>query len=338
MGSVCSIPTLQDVSLKLLTTFTDRAMATSAAPGFFQKWLIGTPPKPYTDGALRLNLPVDYALEEKDRIWPPDKDHRPLDTLVSVGTGVQVSGFNLPGWLDVAGVGELAKAYYDNVIDTRAVWKKFTESSNYDAEVHHRLNVPLEENVELDDWASMTKLIKLVDTSYHQMSTAPSLAYEIEKVAYRLTASLLFFEPDPPTARNPIYDQRGLQHLEEIRGHIWCRLEQGSRPFSALIHRIDTFWRKEGTDPWTPVQLAPDWKSRIDVQGKAFSLRCTISTRHPEKLQTLAVRLHPPHYTSTARWLAILPSEERTPISGFPITFTQLKAMIGSGRIATTTA
>lgn len=316
-------------------------MATSAAPGYFQKMIIGTSAKlakPYTDGALRLNLPAKYALEEKDRIWPPDKEHRPLDTLVSVGTGVQVDEFNLPGWLDVASVGELAKAYYDNVIDTRAVWEEFTKSSTYDPALHRRLNVPLPKNIDLDDWTSMTKLITLVDNTYSQNCTPGSLAWELEKVAYRLTASLLFFEPDAPGNLSSNYGQWSMHYPQEISGHIWCRLEQGSDPFNALLHRIDSFWLREGTDPWTPIALQPGWRSRVQGQGRAFAIRCKISTRHPDKVQNLAVKLQPPHATPNARWSPILPLDERTPISGFPITFNQLKQMAGSGGTAAAVA
>lgn len=103
-------------------------------------------------------------------------------------------------------------------------------------------------------------------------------------------------------------------------------LEHGSRPFIALMHRIESFWRKEGNDPWTPVQLSLDWKTRVLAQNQTFSIRCDISTRHPEELQVLAVTLSPAHPTQTAKWSSILPPNERTPISGFPITFKHLQA------------
>lgn len=222
MGSVRSL-SQSEKSTTHAANLLARAMATSAAPGFFQKWLIGTPAKPYVDGALLENMPVKYALDEKDKIWPPHKRHRPLDTLVSVGTGVQLRSSGLPGWLDIASIGEVAKAYYDNVIDAQQVWKKFTESSRYDPGKHIRLNVALEgHNVELDDWLQMDRLINIVNTSYDQGITAPLLAHEVEKVAYKLTANLLFFEPDTP--HNRTYEQKGFQHLEVLRGCIWCPL------------------------------------------------------------------------------------------------------------------
>lgn len=310
----------------MLTTVPDSAMATSAAPGFFRKWMIGDPPKPYVDGALLSNLPVTYALDEKERIWPTRTEHnyRQLDALVSVGTGIQDHGFHLPGWLDVASIGEVAQAYFDNIVDTQAVWQKFRDSGRYDSERHYRLNVNLKgASVGLDGWDQMKPLIEQVDTDYHTLHRFPSLAFDIEKVAYRLTAGLFFFEPDPQIAKNAVHEAKTTYMLD---GCIWCRLEHGSEPFWSLMHRVTAFWLKEGNDPPTHIYLRPDWRSRLSVNGNKFAVRCRISTRDPSKLQTLSVTLGPPPVTETARWSSILETHEKTPISGFPITFSQLQA------------
>lgn len=47
-------------------------MATSAAPGYFNPWRIDDPALPrvqqkqFADGALRANMPLDNALQEKE--------------------------------------------------------------------------------------------------------------------------------------------------------------------------------------------------------------------------------------------------------------------------------
>ena len=48
-----------------------RALATSAAPIYFKPFERGHPPKLYSDGALHANLPVEYAISEIHKIWPP---------------------------------------------------------------------------------------------------------------------------------------------------------------------------------------------------------------------------------------------------------------------------
>ena len=47
------------------------ALATSAAPIYFKSFERGRPPKVYSDGALKANLPVEYALSETQKIWLP---------------------------------------------------------------------------------------------------------------------------------------------------------------------------------------------------------------------------------------------------------------------------
>ena len=47
------------------------ALATSAAPIYFKTFERCRPPKVYSDGALKANLPVEYAVSETQKIWPP---------------------------------------------------------------------------------------------------------------------------------------------------------------------------------------------------------------------------------------------------------------------------
>ena len=63
------------------------ALATSAAPIYFkplERGERGSPPKLYVDGALHANLPVDYALWETQKIWPPLGARRAISGLQDV--------------------------------------------------------------------------------------------------------------------------------------------------------------------------------------------------------------------------------------------------------------
>lgn len=63
------------------------ALATSAAPIYFkplERGERGSPPKLYVDGALHANLPVDYALWETQKIWPPFGARRAISELQDV--------------------------------------------------------------------------------------------------------------------------------------------------------------------------------------------------------------------------------------------------------------
>src|SRR5690242_5061474 len=107
-----------------LLIFLPRAMATSAAPGYFHEWRIDDPENrrkdqvPFVDGALHSNLPAECALDERDRIWPAHQGYKkPLDILVSVGTGKQPKNFTIPGWMNFVGVGDVAAEYHNNIIN-----------------------------------------------------------------------------------------------------------------------------------------------------------------------------------------------------------------------------
>ena len=63
------------------------ALATSAAPIYFkplERGERGSSPKLYVDGALHANLPVDYALWEAQKIWPPFGARRAISELQDV--------------------------------------------------------------------------------------------------------------------------------------------------------------------------------------------------------------------------------------------------------------
>jgi hypothetical protein len=302
------------------------ALATSAAPGFFRKWKIGIPPKPFVDGALHSNLPAPFALQEMERIWPRGPCLKMLDALVTVGTGIQGQSFSLPNWLDVASLGEVAAAFYYNTVDTESTWKKFQGSQSFDPSRQYRLNVDIrEDHVGLDQWDKMPKLRSLVSDEYYNLKSG--LAVAIERVSYRLTASLLFFEPDASSSGDHSPHSKSPNRREEVRGQIWCRLPKGSIELRRLVHRISGFYRREThmnvDQPWMPVRMDEHWKAGIISNKEHFAVPCVVGTLRPDSLQTIAVALDPPVRTGEANFGPLI--QEKTPISGFPVSFRDLQ-------------
>jgi hypothetical protein len=124
---------------------------------------------PFVDGALHSNLPVEYALEEKERIWPNYQGYsKSLDLLVSVGSGRQPVEFHIPKWMNFANAGEPAKVYMKTVFNTDAVWEAFIKSRNFSPGRHFRLTIDLEHRVSLDHWKKLEEVHQAVDRAYEQ--------------------------------------------------------------------------------------------------------------------------------------------------------------------------
>ncbi|KIW92734.1 uncharacterized protein Z519_06582 [Cladophialophora bantiana CBS 173.52] len=306
----------------------EAAMATSAAPGYFREWRIDDPENrrqgkvPFRDGALHSNLPVQCALEEQDRIWPAHKGYKkPLDILVSLGTGKQLKATKIPGWMKFAGVEDVAAAYYKNVVNTDVVWEAFSQSQskNFSPHRHFRLTVDLEEPVGLDEWDKMGELIERVSNEYaaSEKSKHPTgLWNQVETVAYKLTASLLFFEPE----RCDSVPVRG-RGREEVSGNILCRLQTPSVAIRNLIYRIDGFYHQTANRHETPIHLRRDWKDALllaERTNQPFVIPCRLDNMEGDTVpQSLLVKLKPPAEAGQA-----VPC----PISGFPVTYKELKA------------
>jgi hypothetical protein len=309
-----------------MTPRLNSALATSAAPGFFRKWKIGAPPKPFVDGALHSNLPAPFALEEMERIWPRRSSPKVLDTLVTVGTGIQGQSFSLPNWLDVASLGEVAAAFYYNTVDTESTWVRFQGSQAFDPSRHHRLNVDIKgDHVGLDRWDKMPKLRSLVNDEYYNLQSG--LAVAIERVSYKLAASLLYFEPESSSSRDHSPHSKSPNRREEVRGQIWCRLPRESNELRRLVQRISGFYRREThlnvDQPWMPIRMDENWKSQIISGRDHFVVPCVVSTLRPDSLQTIAVELNPPSRSREANLEPL--GREKVPISGFPVSFRDLQ-------------
>jgi hypothetical protein len=127
-----------------------------------------------------------------------------LDTLVSIGTGEQERVDRYPNAFEIGG---LKQAYlsFIKAMDTEASWREFKDRGLYNPRLHHRLNVPISgKYVGIDDWNEMLRLEKSVHAAYGQ---SPHLFTAVQDVASRLTASLLFFEPDASDA-NRLHPQQ----------------------------------------------------------------------------------------------------------------------------------
>ena len=349
------------------------ALATSAAPVYFKPFERGHPPKLYSDGALHANLPVEYALWETQKIWPPpsairspdeskasgaiDKDltsslealdigeeHaddfdyaesirvRPthstevhVDTLVSIGTGQQKRIDKYPSAFEIGGLKQVYLSLI-KAMDTEASWEEFKRKESKNELHHYRLNVPIiGKYVALDDWDQMHRLADSVRECYR--TPYPALN-NVQEVASRLAANLLFFEPDMP-------DSGRLQppdRWHRIYGQIWCRLPRDSATLVALTDRITGLSTREDNPKLrlqsrsVPVVLKDGWKSEIRTQGKHFSIPIIIKTMEPDSIITLSVRLKDVDSLDDPQ--SIRPRERTFPISGFPIVFKDLEAAI----------
>ncbi|OQU96994.1 hypothetical protein CLAIMM_02999 [Cladophialophora immunda] len=306
----------------------EAAMATSAAPGYFREWRIDDPENrrqgqvPFRDGALHSNLPVQCALEEQNRIWPAHRGYKkPLDILVSLGTGKQLKETNIPSWMKFAGLADVAAAYYKNVVNTDTVWEAFakSQSKNFSPHRHFRLTVDLHEPVALDDWNKMRNLEEIVSKAYmaSEKSKNPNgLWSQVETIAYKLTASLLFFEPDRIE-----YSHVRNRGREEIRGRILCRLQTPSTAIRNLIYRIEGFYHQTENRHETAIPIRRGWKEtllQVERDNKPFEIPCGLDdTEGDTAPQSLLVKLKPPMEAGQAvSW----------PISGFPMTHKELKA------------
>ena len=353
--------------------YVQSALATSAAPIYFKSFERGRPPKVYSDGALKANLPVEYAVLETQKIWPPssaglgsDKIRKPytsdrnpadsietrsieeklsdesdtgesnmeplkpltygghvhLDVLVSVGTGEQQRIDTYPSAFEVGGLKEAYLAFI-KAMDTEASWKEFKAKTTYDSRHHYRLNIPMTgPYVRLDDWSQMERLEESVRECY---GTSIERLNVLQDVASRLTASLLFFQPDAPSmARLQPRDR-----FRRIHGQIWCRLARDTPSLKTLVERISGFWIQEdnpriGPSPYVAVTLKEDWKSEIRTEGKHLALPVMLRTTEPEAVISLAVGLK--YVSVPGDPVGDKSRMRRNPISGFPVIFRDLEA------------
>ena len=271
--------------------------------------------------------PVDEAEDAESDLGPLGQGREVhLDALGSIGTVQQKRVDRYPNAFEIGG---LKQAYlsFIKAMDTEASWREFKARPQYNRHLHHRLNVPiLGKYVGIDDWNEMLRLEKAVHGHYRDF---PDQANAVQDVAARLTASLLFFELDTPSASR----LHPLQNFHRIQGQIWCRLPRDSAALVALTDRITGFWFKEDSPQtmmkgrFLPLPLKDDWKSEIRTQGKHLALPIRVKTMDPDATHTIAVALRDTYpYAGVS---SHSPKEERrVPISGFHVVFRDLQALV----------
>lgn len=301
----------------------EAGLATSAAPYYFKPFLRAKTKTDYVDGALFANCPAQVALREKDKVWP--NGEASLDMLLSIGTGIKSRKESVPHIVKVGGIDRVLATFFNN-IDTESLWRDFT-SSMTDLRIKdrlHRLNVPIRDDISLDDCNEMDSLETLVNT---RVSEDTNLASSIQQDASLLLASLFFFEPDEQKNLLPTTSfSSGPQSPQgdTLRGTIRCRLRFGSAELKALLGRVDGFWHSEmdkhsdvsesmSSRPWNELDgFAPLKMAVMANQESRFRLRHNITTADVNgATQVIAVRLRG--------------ESERIPISGFPATLRSLQ-------------
>jgi hypothetical protein len=298
----------------------EAALATAAAPFYFEKFKKIETGKNYIDGALHANFPVYYALEEISRIWDQrGQQETPLDILLSVGTGIQKRETVIPTPLKIGGFEAVCTSFYNN-LDSQRRWIEFEEVRLKERKLRgkvYRLNARIEGSyVALDDYKRMDEIHEAVAK---QLSSPEAISL-VEEIAGILIASLFFFEPDKSSTHSS-----SIREKDQLMGSIRCRLAKGTDNLKNLLGRITGFCYKEvrnihsissDQNHWVPVPLTDNHRKAVRGEGKLLRVECTLRAVGPKDFQqVLAVTLKP-----QVNGRAAVP----IPISGFPTTFERL--------------
>ncbi|KAH0565196.1 hypothetical protein GP486_001412 [Trichoglossum hirsutum] len=332
----------------------EACLATASAPFYFRHFEKAETSKNYVDGALHANFPVEYALEEMDNLWAKVDGDVTLDALISVGTGIQKKEPDIPRILEIGGFKEMFTSFHNNM-NSQRLWEAFIHKPSTSPEVRsrvHRLNALIKgDYVAIDCYKKMKAM---EETAAQQMEesvdAASTLSRDIARAADILTASLFFFEPNPPNYSDANFGISNSSRANELKGSIRCRLARNSQELKRLVDIVEGFWQREvhkkapyrysedgdesmlpseksnlERSKWVPVKLAKNWKNDIRTGGAWFKVNCTIRTYDPtEAQQIIAVTLTPPR-EERQHYVVFDP----VAISGFPISFKQLQRKAG---------
>jgi hypothetical protein len=315
----------------------EAGLATAAAPFYFSPFEKTETNKNYVDGALHANLPIQYALDEMANLWPKTDTETSLDALVSIGTGIQKKELVIPKILEIGGFKQICTNFHNN-INTERLWDMLMNNFSYSTEIRnriHRLNAHITgDYIALDDHKKMAAMEEMVALQMEEIAGRPSpLAMNVANVADILTASLFFFEPDASSFVDKNLEGSSVAGRYELNGSIRCRLAQGSQELKRLLNIVDGFWQREikksapsmasmslEDHHWSRIELQDNSRNGVRTGGAWFSVDCTISTYEPTEMQQIiAVSLCPPR--EEEKYYSYHP----LPISGFPITFKELK-------------
>lgn len=305
----------------------EAALATSSAPFYFRKFEKFETKKNYADGALHANFPVQYTLEEIDRVWKIPGEHKtPLDILLTVGTGQQNREIVIPVPLRIGGFEAVCTSFHNN-LDSHRQWLEFKRVYLDDKQLKskvHRLNAPIEgDYVALDHYKRMHD----IDMNIGVQAQKPEVSSMIEDLARRLIAKLFFFEPSSSYRDNRSLASRQNEH---IKGTIRCRLARESTPLKNLVDVIDSFWYREvhteaelitENDRWKQIPLLDQQRSRVRTQREWLRVECTIAPVDSlETLQIIGVSLRRSKVADGP-----ISITAPIPISGFPIDWKKLQ-------------
>jgi predicted acylesterase/phospholipase RssA len=331
----------------------EAALATASAPFYFRPFEKAETLKNYIDGVLHANLPIEYALEEMDNLWAKADGDVTLDALISVGTGIQKKELDIPKILEIGGFKPIFTSFHNN-INSQRLWEAFINKPTIPPEVRgrvHRLNAYIKgDYVRIDDYKKMGIIEETVAQQMEESADMPSpLSRDIARAADILTASLFFFEPNPPNYGDKDFGMPTSGGRHELKGSIRCRLARDSQELKRLVDIIEGFWhrevlksalyrpREDEDEPmlsaeksslersrWTPIELAGGWKNDVRTGGAWFRVDCTILTYDPtEAQQIIGVTLTPPR-EERQRYVF-----DPVPISGFPISLKRLRSKAG---------
>lgn len=137
-------------------TIWEAALATSAAPTFFERIYIGDEgmKEEFIDGGLGCNNPVRCLVEEAAKEFGPNGK---VNCIVSIGTGKpMVSGFKAPGFLQRAVPSALIHVLKNMATDSEAEALRMEGRFRNCPGLYHRLNVEHGlQMVSLEEWEKL---------------------------------------------------------------------------------------------------------------------------------------------------------------------------------------
>jgi hypothetical protein len=238
LGSVSSL-SKKCVGKRDSLTRSNSARATSAAPGFFKPFTIGSNSQfpDLIDGGVLYNNPIEIALEEARRLSESNRLLKTPDIVLSLGTGLparyrqrpeapsdyEFAGpqFRGPWWRDLFTV----ISYQVKLnLDTESRWKReFDKSPFKDRMV--RFNPDLKKDPPRMDAKSEVPSLELIVAGLFKESAELQLA--VTTVACILVASTFYFEKEG----KPMSTSGS---SAEVYGYIKCRMSNESEDMMKL--------------------------------------------------------------------------------------------------------
>jgi hypothetical protein len=261
----------------------EAALATSAAPFYLLPYEKPETKKLYVDGAVYANCPAGVAYSEMEQIWPGEE--APLDTLVSLGSGLQKAkpAQDIPSLVNMGFFVSL-RAMFQRQTDSKSGWATFRDRIAPPA-IRCRLNrldPPLgqPDYVEMYDWQKIDELKHTVE-----QWTQGEAQGQVRGVANTLLAALFFFEPDgevtvrqrnATSARNNnLFDTS----LDLLPGSIRCRLGHGTPELMKLLSEKVEYFGYYHLPPTLHGTSAPNALQQVSLVPQAMWQRIRMSAR-----------------------------------------------------------